>query len=301
MVAGETKRPRTYLKSAFKTMYWRFGVFFIGGALCVGIVLRADDPTLSSILDGSSAGGGTAAASPYVIAMANMKITVLPHITNALLVSSIYSAGNALTYCAVRSLHGLALAGQAPAILKKCTKSGVPIYCYFVTMLFPLLSFLQISAGSAQVITWFANLVTAGQIINYIVMCITYIFFHRAMIAQGFDRGTLPYRGYFQPYCAYIGLAAMILVVTCYGYTVLLPGNWDVGNFFSYYTMLFLAPLTYGGWKIVKRTKFIPSSEADLVWDKPMIDQYEMETAAEASRGFWRDVRQMVSFRKGSA
>lgn len=33
MVAGEAERPRTYLKNGFKTMYWRFGTFFIGGAL----------------------------------------------------------------------------------------------------------------------------------------------------------------------------------------------------------------------------------------------------------------------------
>lgn len=40
MVAAEAKRPRIYIKQAFKTVYWRFGIFFIGGALCAGIVVR---------------------------------------------------------------------------------------------------------------------------------------------------------------------------------------------------------------------------------------------------------------------
>lgn len=35
-------------------------------------------------------------------------------------------------------------------------------------MMFPLLSFLQVGAGSAQVITWLANLTEASQIIDYI-------------------------------------------------------------------------------------------------------------------------------------
>lgn len=39
MVAAEAKRPRIYIKTAFKTVYWRFGIFFILGALCVGIVV----------------------------------------------------------------------------------------------------------------------------------------------------------------------------------------------------------------------------------------------------------------------
>jgi hypothetical protein len=33
MVAAEAKRPRVYIKNAFKTVYIRFGLFFMGGAL----------------------------------------------------------------------------------------------------------------------------------------------------------------------------------------------------------------------------------------------------------------------------
>lgn len=69
MVAAEAKRPRTYIKTAFKTVYWRFAIFFIIGALCVGIVIPYNDPTLVDIQEGNSDGSGTAAASPYVIAM----------------------------------------------------------------------------------------------------------------------------------------------------------------------------------------------------------------------------------------
>ncbi|KAJ0329437.1 hypothetical protein COL5a_003995 [Colletotrichum fioriniae] len=103
-VAGEAQRPRTTMKAAFKSVYWRFGIFFVGGALCVGIVLPANDPTLLSVL--SSGETGTGAASPFVIAMKNMNVGVLPHFVNALLLTSIYSAGNAYVYCSSRSLYG---------------------------------------------------------------------------------------------------------------------------------------------------------------------------------------------------
>lgn len=93
MMAGEASHPRKNLKTAFKTVYVRFGVFFIVGALCCGIVIPYNDPTLIDKLNSSTA-SGTGAASPYVIAMQNMGIGVLPHITNALLVTSIFSAGN---------------------------------------------------------------------------------------------------------------------------------------------------------------------------------------------------------------
>lgn len=69
MAAAEAKRPTTYIRTAFKTVYWRFGIFFIFGALCVGIVVPYNDPTLTGIHNGTIGGSGTAAASPYVIAM----------------------------------------------------------------------------------------------------------------------------------------------------------------------------------------------------------------------------------------
>jgi len=167
MLAGEVKLPRRYLKNAFKVTYVRFAIFFIGSALCVGIVIPYNETTLLDIMAGKSGGAGTAAASPYVIAMRNLGITGLPHLTNALLCTSIFSAGNAYTYYGSRSLYSLALEGHAPKFLRKCTKAGVPMYCLMVTSLFPFLGFLNVSSGSAKVLTWFTNIITAAQIIDY--------------------------------------------------------------------------------------------------------------------------------------
>ncbi|KIW52677.1 hypothetical protein PV05_08302 [Exophiala xenobiotica] len=296
MVAAEAKRPRIYIKNAFKTVYWRFGIFFILGALCVGIVVPYNDPTLVAILNGDQSGGGTAAASPYVIAMKNLGVSVLPHITNALMVTSIFSAGNTYTYCATRSLYGLALEGRAPKFLTKCTRKGVPIFAFMIVMCFPLLSFLQVSSGSSQVLTWLVNLITAGGIIDYIVMSVTYICFYNACKAQGIDRNAFPYTGWFQPYCAYIGLAWMCMIVTFYGYSSFTP--WDVGTFFSYYTMVIVAPILFVGWKVIKRTRVVRPHEADLVWERPIVDAYEASFVTPPV-GFWTEMLQLVGMKRG--
>jgi amino acid transporter len=60
-------------------------------------------------------------------------------------------------------------------------------------MLFPFLSFLQVSSNSSQVLTWLINLITAGGVIDYIVMSVTYLCFYYACQKQGLDRKTLPY------------------------------------------------------------------------------------------------------------
>lgn len=82
MVAAEAKRPRLYIKAAFKTVYMRFGLFFMGGALAVGIVCSSRDPALTKVVAGETS-GSTAAASPYVIGMSNMGIKIFPSIINA--------------------------------------------------------------------------------------------------------------------------------------------------------------------------------------------------------------------------
>lgn len=63
------------VKAAYKTIYLRFFVFFVGSAIAVGILLPYNDPTLVIILIGNGSGGGTAAASPYVIVMKNLNVS----------------------------------------------------------------------------------------------------------------------------------------------------------------------------------------------------------------------------------
>ena len=290
MVAAEAKHPRIYIKSAFKTVYWRFGSFFILGSLCVGIVVAYNDKTLTS-----GAGSGTAAGSPYVVAMSNLGVKVMPDIVNALLFTSIFSAGNTYCYCASRSLYGLALEGRAPRFLTKCY-GGNPLYCFAIVLCFSFLSFLSLSDGSEVVLNWMVNLITAGGIINYIVITTTYICFYRAIQAQRFDRASLPYVGWFQPYSAYIGLAWMSLVVIFYGYSSFRP--WDVENFFIYYTMVILAPILFFGWKLIHRTRWLRPHEVDLVWEAPLIRAYE-NSETDPVIGLWPEVLEMFGLRLG--
>jgi amino acid transporter len=89
----------------------------------------------------------------------------------------------------------------------------------------------------------------------------------------------------------------MTKVVFVYGYTTFLPGSWSVGDFFTYYTMVLVAPVLFFGWKVVKRSKFVKPHEADLIWDRPVIDAYE-DSFTEYAPGFWTEVFQMFGFRR---
>lgn len=228
MVAGEAENPRGVMPRAFTAVFYRLTSFFVLGSLAVGILVPYDDAELTAAFEDGKPG---AAASPYVVSMNRLGIPVLPHIVNAMVLASAFSAGNSYVYCASRSLFGLALEGKAPKFLARCTKSGVPIYCVIVVLLIALLSFLQVSNNAAVVLNWFVSLVTASQLINFSVMCFTFIRFKKACDVQGFDRSSLPYRGWYQPYVAYYGLVGCFIMAFVGGYTVFLDDNWDVPTF----------------------------------------------------------------------
>lgn len=78
---------------------------------------------------------------------------------------------------------------------------------------------------------WFVNLVTASQLINFSVMCFTFIRFKKAYDAQGLDRKTSPYNGFCQPYAAWYELTRCFVMIFVGGYTVFLKGNRDVPTF----------------------------------------------------------------------
>ncbi|KAK4134706.1 hypothetical protein BT67DRAFT_402605 [Trichocladium antarcticum] len=284
MAAGEAENPRVVMPRAFNAVFYRLTTFFVLGSLAVGILVPSNDKEMNEAFDSGAPG---AAASPYVVAMNRLNVRVLPDIVNAMVLTAAFSAGNSYVYCASRSLYGLALEGKAPAVFKQCTRKGVPLYSVLAVLCIAFLAFLQVSNSAAVVLQWFVNLVTASQLINFSVICVTYLRFHKALKAQGISRDTLPYRAMFQPYAAWYGLIGCFVMAFLGGYTVFLPGKWDIPTFLFSYTMIALCPILYVGWKLFKKTKIIRPENVDLQKDLDEIDEYQRNFVPTPSKNIF--------------
>jgi yeast amino acid transporter len=161
MIAGEAINPRRIMPTAFRTVFYRLIIFFILSALAVGILVPYNDPILLAAIKSGLPGAGR---SPYVAAMTRLQVPVLPHIVNAGILSSIYSAGSAFAFNGSRVLHGLAIDGYAPKFVTKVNRNGVPWIAFLITIAVGCLSFLQCSAGTSKVLDWFINVATATQV-----------------------------------------------------------------------------------------------------------------------------------------
>ncbi|KZV62415.1 amino acid permease [Peniophora sp. CONT] len=259
IAAGEAKNPRRNLPKAIKRVYIRILLFYIGGVIIIGLLVPSNEPRL----DLGSA--GTAAGSPFVIAIQNANIRALPSIINACLLSSAWSAASSDMYTSSRALYGLALSGNAPRIFAMTMKrNGLPFLAVLVSVAFALLAFMGTSAGSGKVFGWFSNMTSIAGLMTWFGICVTYIRFHAGMKAQGFDRKTLPYYTNLQPYAAWY--AAVMTIVVCFfsGFRVFLKGRWDTATFVTTYLPLILFPILYIGSRIWKRTPPVSAAAMDF-------------------------------------
>jgi len=266
VAASETESPRRNIAKAVRRVFWRIFIFYILGILIIGMLVAYDDPALL-------AKTGNAAQSPFVIAFNRAGVKVLPHIINACIFTSAFSAGNSYIYCSSRILYGLALRGQAPQFLTYCTKKGLPLYAVLFVGCFPFLAFMSVSNGSATVFNWFVNLSTTAGFASWFSINLTYIYFHRGQKAQGFDLKKNVYNNPLQPFVAYWGCFWTLFLTLVNSFDVFF--NFNAGGFLTGYLNIPIFAGLYFGYKIYKRTSIWKPEQMDFVTGIPSLEETE--------------------------
>lgn len=172
IAAGESEAPRRNIPKASKRFIYRLVVFYVFGTLIISVTVSSDDPDL---LQAVSRGAQDAGASPFVLGIKRAGIKGLDHVINAVILTSAWSGANSFLYAGSRSLYSLALTGQAPRVLKTCSKSGVPYVALLCTAALSCLTYLSVSRGSATVFAWLLILPTVSGYIAWIVLFWAYI------------------------------------------------------------------------------------------------------------------------------
>ncbi|QEU61536.1 Dip5 [Kluyveromyces lactis] len=273
IVVSECKNPRKAVPKAIKLTMYRIIVFYLISIFLLGMCVPFNDPLLISAKSAKT----SASASPFVVAIVNAGIPVLPHIMNACILIFVFSAANSDLYVASRSLYGLAIDNKAPRIFAKTNKQGVPYWSLLVGVLFALLAYMNVSSGSSEVFTYFVNCVSIFGLLSWISILITYIRFDKAFKAQGIDKSTLAYQSPLQPYGAWFSLFFCILIGLIKNFPAFLGDTFDYKSFITGYIGIPTYIISYIGYKLWYKTKIIPSEEVDLVSFKEPVDLEEEE------------------------
>ncbi|OAL44574.1 hypothetical protein IQ07DRAFT_663419 [Pyrenochaeta sp. DS3sAY3a] len=268
--AGEAADPRKNIPKAVRRVFSRIFFFYVFGSFIIGVTVSSKDHMLT---DKNAKG---AQSSPWVIAISNASIPVLPHIVNAVILISAASSGNAFLYTGSRYLFGLAQSKQAPQFLLKCSKKGVPYYCVATTASFSLMTYMSMSKGANSVFHWFLNLTTIAQLITWCSICYTYTRFRKALLAQNVDRDTLVFKGVWQPYTAWAAFVYFALILFFNGFQVFTKEYWGSEELPVLLTAYIGIPIfffLFVFWKFFKKTRMVSPETADIFSGKAHIDE----------------------------
>ncbi|KAF9068022.1 amino acid permease [Rhodocollybia butyracea] len=283
IAAGEAKNPRRNLPKAIKRVYIRILLFYIGGTIIIGLLVPSNTKDLSL-------GSGTAASSPFVIAINNAGIKALPSIINACLLTSAWSAASSDLYTSSRAIYGLALSKNAPQIFLRTTRKGLPYVAVLFSAAFALLAFMGVNSGSGVVFGWFSAMTSVAGLMTWIGINITYLRFYKGMKAQGYDRSKLPFRSPLQPYAAWYALCTIFLFCFFSGFSVFLRGKWVTATFVTNYLPFVLFPILYVGAKFWYRQPYVKAEDMDFVTNIAEIEaaEYDEPPPTTKAEAFWR-------------
>ncbi|MCD4549034.1 amino acid permease [Schaalia sp. lx-260] len=257
VAAGEADNPSQTVPRAIRTIFWRILLFYIGTIAVIGFLIPYADPNLlnSEISDIS--------VSPFTLVFHRAGIAAAAAVMNAVILTSILSAGNSGLYASTRMLYALAQRGSAPAVFGRTNKYGVPVLALAATAAIGAICFISSLIGDGAAYTWLVNASGLAGFITWMGIAWSHMKFRQALAAQGFDVARLPYRARLYPAGPIIALVMCAIVVVGQNVEALL-GNADMTALLSSYIGL---PLFLCVWlihKVVTRQPKVDPAQADL-------------------------------------
>ena len=257
VAAGEAEDPDRNVPKAIRTVFIRILLFYIGAIAVIGFLIPFTDPRL---LDSAE---DNIAVAPFTLVFDNAGVLAAAAIMNAVILTSILSAGNSGLYASTRMLYALAESGQAPKLFSKLNSRGVPIPALVATTAIGALCFISSLIGDGAAYTWLINASGLAGFITWMGIAWCHYKFRRAFLAQGHSVDELPFKAIFFPLGPIVALLMCAFVVAGQNLEVY-TGSIDLGTLISAYVGLPLFLALWWGHKLVTKAPKVNPMEADL-------------------------------------
>lgn len=256
----------TLTPSSIKQVFWRITIFYITSLFIVGLLVSYKDPRLLSGKDSSDA-----AASPFVIAIRDAGIDILPAIMNIVILIAVLSVGNSSVFGSSRTLAALANQGQAPKFFGYVDRKGRPLFAIIASSAIGFLAFVVDSGKSQEFLDWLVALSGLSSILTWGSINLAHIRFRKAWAAQGHTLDELAFRSQPGVIGSWIGFIFNVLILIAQFWTGLFPTGYgeltaaeQIKSFFLAYLAAPVVLSFFIFWKVWKRTSIIRSKDVDL-------------------------------------
>ncbi|WP_370519544.1 amino acid permease [Listeria sp. PSOL-1] len=261
IAAGESATPEKSVPKAIKQVFWRILLFYIFAIFVIGLII----PYTSSNLLGS--GAEDVAISPFTLVFEKAGLAFAASVMNAVILTSVLSAGNSGLYASTRMLWSMAKEGSAPRFLAKINRRGIPMAALIVTALVGALTFITtLSENGSIIYTWLLSASGLTGFIAWVGIAVSHYRFRRAFIKQGHDLNELKYRAKFFPFGPILALVLCILVIIGQDYQSFLHPEFANPTWWQKMGVSYIGlPIFLTFWlayKFTKKTKLIPLDKA---------------------------------------
>ncbi|KAI0061399.1 hypothetical protein BV25DRAFT_751208 [Artomyces pyxidatus] len=244
ITAGETKNPSKNMPRVVKFVFWRILLFYILSIILIGLNVPWDYPNLST---------KSATTSPFTIVFKEAGSNTAASFMNAVILTSVISAGNHALFAGTRVLYGLAATAQAPRVFAQTTRAGVPLPALLATSSVSALCFGSSFIGSGQLWGWLQNLVGVSNQIAWLSIGLASWRFRTAWARQGRPLEEMKFRAAWTwPWGPPFVIVAVVGIILFQGWSSVLP-RFSAIDFVSFYIEVPVMLLMYVLWLAVHR------------------------------------------------
>ncbi|MBF2594486.1 amino acid permease [Listeria welshimeri] len=257
IAAGESATPEKSVPKAIKQVFWRILLFYIFAIFIIGMIIPYTNPNLLS------ADATDVAISPFTLVFEKAGLAFAASVMNAVILTSVLSAGNSGLYASTRMLWAMARDKKAPRFLGKVNRRGIPMAALIVTTIVGAMTFITTLTENGTVIyTWLLSASGLTGFIAWVGIAISHYRFRKAFIKQGHNLNELKYKAKFFPFGPISALILCILVIVGQDYAAFLkpeftnPAWWQkIGISYIGLPIFLIFWLTF---KFTNKTKVIP-------------------------------------------
>lgn len=257
ITAGESQDPQKNIPRAIKQVFWRILIFYILAIAVIGLIIPYSSPELLG------ADVDEISKSPFTLVFERAGLAFGAAVMNAVILTSVLSAGNSGMYASTRMLYAMGRGGLAWRIFGKVDARGVPMPSLLATAAVVLAVYaLQLGNDRAYQYVLAASGLTG--FIAWVGIAASHYRFRRAWLAQGKSLQELKYRAKWFPVGPLLALLLCILVIVGQDTQLVLHGDFDWERLLVTYMGIpvFLAFFLYH--KLRYRTRLIALQEVDL-------------------------------------
>ncbi|MBV6712228.1 amino acid permease [Paenibacillus chitinolyticus] len=255
VAAGESENPRENVPKAIRTIFWRILLFYIFAIFIIGLLIPY---TSDNLISGDVE---NIAISPFTLVFEKAGLAFAASVMNAVILTSVLSAGNSGMYASTRMIWTLAREGKAPRFLGRLDKRGVPVVALIATAAVGMFAFLASMFGDGVVYIWLLNASGMCGFIAWLGIAVSHYRFRRAYKAQGRDLRDLPYLAKWFPFGPIFALVVCIVVILGQNYSAISESGVDWAGLIASYIGIPLFLIVWIAYKVKKKTKVLRLEE----------------------------------------